>query len=103
MVTDSLTHSKKIKALIFAYNTGENFDALLDKSPYKDKIKNIIPSADILDDVSRKKAIIISSYYLAVEKSKGEYALQLSVILKNSDGEFNVPSYIQEAMQWLIG
>ena len=112
LITPSLSNNEELRNLMDFYENTKKLDEFLDElSDTKEnkRIKQSIDSCDaeIWDDNSKKKAIIASRYLNSV--GKGENALELSSILRDNlcekgkaeFKEFNVPTYIKDAIDWV--
>lgn len=112
LITPSLSNSEELKDLMDFYEGSTELDEFLEElsnTKENNRIKQSINSCDakIWDDNTKKKAIIASRYLNSV--GKGENALELSSILrdnlyeKGKPGfkEFNVPTYIKDAIDWM--
>lgn len=82
----------------------KNLDDALEKC-HDDALKKLYGSDTVLkDENKRRKALVASRYLKSV--AKGVNALELSnAILDLSEEErakINVPSYIKEAIEWVI-
>lgn len=114
LITPSLSNNEELQKLMEFYENNKKLDVdvfLNELSDTKEnkRIKQSINSCDakIWDDNSKKKAIIASRYLNSV--GKGENALELSSILrdnlcekgKSKFKEFNVPTYIKDAIDWV--
>lgn len=112
LLTPSLQNRLEIENLMDLIKKKEPLSKLVDKlrgSDQNDRIVSSILSAtdSLWDELSKKKAIIASRYLNSV--GKGENALELSSILrenlllkgKEEFQDFNVPTYIKEAIEWV--
>ncbi len=112
LLTDSISNSEEIRALMTLYNTaGKTSHDLLNRltksSKENKRIIDSITSNSTLSDDDKKKAIIASRYLNSV--GKGENALELCYALQENlekkgtadFKEFNVPPYIKSAIEEL--
>ena len=112
LITPSLQNATELKEMMNLIKQNKSLDDLLNRlrdSEENERIKQSINNINgrFWGEIYKKKAIIASRYLNSVEK--GENALELSVALKEnlskkSRGDFKcfkVPTYIQEAIEWL--
>lgn len=100
LLVASLANKNELEAMMNA----KNLDDALEKS-HDDALKKMYGSDTVLkDENKRRKALVASRYLKSV--AKGVNALELSnAILDLSEEErakINVPSYIKEAIEWVI-
>ena len=102
-ITDSVANKELLKNLMENVEEIKGKDDLLEEvnkfteSKLKDLQIKYIENSE--EDIQQKTKHIIASRYLA-SIGKGEVAQELATVL-NKDIEFNVPSYIKEALEWL--
>ena len=102
-ITDSVVNKELLKNLMENVEEIKGKDDLLEEvnkfseSKLKDLQIKYIENSE--EDIQQKAKHIIASRYLA-SIGKGEVAQELATVL-NKDIEFNVPSYIKEALQWI--
>ncbi len=111
LLTDSISNSEEIRALMKLYNkegkTSQDLLNGLSKSKENQRIIESIKSNTNLSDDDKKKAIIASRYLNSVGKGENAlelcYALQENLEKKGTDDfkEFNVPPYIKSAIEEL--
>ena len=112
LLTPSLQNRDELNDLIIMINEKKELNSMLERLRnsdenirIKDSILNL--SVELWTDEIKKKAIIASRYLNSV--GKGENALELSSILcdnlcekgKAEFKEFNVPTYIKDAIDWM--
>lgn len=102
-ITESVANKELLREMIENVEKIKNKDDLLEevnkfnKSKLRDLQIKYIENSE--EDIQQKAKHIIASRYLA-SIGKGEVAQELATVLSN-DMEFNVPSYIKEALEWL--
>lgn len=102
-ITESVANKELLREMIKNVEKIKNKDDLLEeinkfnKSKLRDLQIKYIENSE--EDIQQKAKHIIASRYLA-SIGKGEVAQELATVLSN-DMEFNVPSYIKEALEWL--
>ena len=102
-ITESVANKELLREMIKNVEKIKNKDDLLEeinkfnKSKLRDLQIKYIGNSE--EDIQQKAKHIIASRYLA-SIGKGEVAQELATVLSN-DMEFNVPSYIKEALEWL--
>lgn len=102
-ITESVANEELLREMIENVEKIKNKDDLLEevnkfnKSKLRDLQIKYIENSE--EDIQQKAKHIIASRYLA-SIGKGEVAQELATVLSN-DMEFNVPSYIKEALEWL--
>ncbi|MEG9320772.1 ATP-dependent nuclease [Fusobacterium varium] len=102
-ITGSVANKELLREMMKNVERIKNNDDLLEevnkfnKSKLKDLQIKYIENSE--ENIQQKAKHIIASRYLA-SIGKGEVAQELATIL-NEDIEFNVPSYIKEALKWL--
>lgn len=110
LVTDVMKNQLEIKRLMAAYRDGKGLGDITNQmksSEENTRIKSGINANTTWDEKDKKDAVIASRYLNSV--GKGENALELSrILLENLEKkgtaeykEFNVPSYIAEAIESL--
>jgi predicted ATP-dependent endonuclease of OLD family len=112
LITPSLSNNEELKKMMELYENNKKLEVFyeeLSDTKENERIKQSINSCDakIWDDNTKKKAIIASRYLNSV--GKGENALELSSILRDNlcekgkpkFKEFNVPTYIKDAIDWV--
>lgn len=102
-ITESVANKELLKNLMENVEEIKSNDDLLEKvnkfNESKLKALQIKYIENSKEDIQQKTKHIIASRYLA-SIGKGEVAQELAIVL-NKDIEFNVPSYIKEALEWL--
>ncbi|MBF9141802.1 ATP-dependent nuclease [Hymenobacter properus] len=107
IITSTTKNKSELKTLMTHYQNNSpltDFISCLRASNENDRLVKSINANTSWNDNEKKKAIIASRYLNSV--GKGENALELSYLLKenlksgNSVG-FEVPIYIQEAINWI--
>ncbi|WP_271812822.1 AAA family ATPase [Clostridium beijerinckii] len=111
MITDSMDNKDELKMLMKLYKENKDIDEFkkeLRKSKENDRICDSVDKViESWNNSDIKKAIIAARYLNSV--GKGENALELAYVLeenlkKKETAEyeiFNVPKYIQEAIEWV--
>lgn len=111
LITDSISNPEELKQLMALYSTAGKLTAdclaVLRASKENERIKASINLNTSFIDDDKKKAVIASRYLNSV--SKGEHALELSVVLKKNLEkkntaeyiDFIVPDYIKSAIDWI--
>lgn len=110
LLTDKISNREEIKDLMTLFSQGKDVTALLDRlgnSKENTRIKTSINGITdkLWTDDEKKKAIIAARYLNSV--GKGENALELSrLLLENIEKNdslinFNVPTYIKEAIDFI--
>ncbi|MDU2064069.1 MAG: AAA family ATPase [Sporomusaceae bacterium] len=114
LITPSIQNHDELEALMKLAENGNKLESLLDKLRESDENTRIIESINNInnyywDDDTKKRAIIAARYLNSV--GKGENALELSSVLNENlikkgteeYRDFNVPSYIRDAIEWVCG
>lgn len=107
LVTDSCSNKKEIKDLMTAFRNGKSLldmHAILKDTEENRRIISGTSSQTSWDDIDLKSSLIASRYLNSV--GKGENALELSYILEREFSKalptsFVVPTYIQQAIDWV--
>lgn len=105
LLTESVSNRNELKRLMEEHDVN-NMLEILREGAENTRIKNSINNSNWSDE-EKRKAIIASRYLNSV--TKGANALELNVVLeKNFHAEaedkkdFHVPTYIEEALKWLL-
>ena len=106
LLTEGISKKEEILNLMKAYEENKPFEDFLQLLSSLDREKKDIEISDWPED-EKKKAIIASRYLKSVENSKGEFALEISLKLKQNliekSEDFNLPNHIHEAIDFICG
>jgi len=111
LITDCFPSQGKNRDVFFeqimqAYDENKTLEELIALCNHDDITGSI--NCSIWEETEKKKALIASAYYCAIENLKGEHAFylekQLRDNLSNDDKQvFNVPEYIKDAIDYITG
>ncbi len=105
LLTESVSNRNELKSLIKELDVTKMLE-ILREGAENTRIKNSINNSNWSKE-EKRKAILASRYLNSV--TKGTNALELTVVLENNfhaeakdKKDFHVPTYIQEALKWLL-
>ena len=105
LLTESVSNRNELKRLMEEHDVN-NMLEILRVSEENTRIKYSINNSNWSDE-EKRKAILASRYLNSV--TKGTNALELNVVLENNfhteaenKKDFHVPTYIEEALKWLL-
>jgi hypothetical protein len=112
LLTDSFPSKGKNRKAFFeeimqAYDDNKSLDELIALCNHEDIVELI--NSSTWEDSEKKKALIASIYYEAIENMKGEHAFYLENKLRenysNTDGKesFCIPPYIKNSIDYITG
>ena len=107
LLTESMSNIEEIRSLMEAYKNKDSIDKMLSilktKNDKNDRIKTSITLSNDKkwDDDEKRKHIIAARYLNSIEK--GLNSLEITHRIESSEGNFNVPIYIKEAIKWVSG
>ena len=91
LVTSSCSHESQLRTLASAGSVGDKI---------QDKIADEQEDLSAITDEHERTAARFATAYLECIKGKGEHTQELSLKLDRTENNFNVPEYIENAIEW---
>jgi putative ATP-dependent endonuclease of OLD family len=91
LVTSSCSHESQLRTLASAGSVGDKI---------QDKIADEQEDLSAITDEHERTAARFATAYLECIKGKGEHTQELNLKLDRTENNFNVPEYIENAIEW---